>query len=367
MVGLWAPAAAVWLSCASTPRPPQECQPKVGIHRWQPQFHVIAPMFPGKNGTRWPGGVNDANAVWQLGGVGHIMHQCDGGPAGVPCGGGWEGPNTFVTRESPCTCILKNSSRGRTEASHMFSGGINASAGQCWHDDDHNYLDSGHIGVVHVPNVAACCDACHQNASAGCAFFTCVADSPPSRAQTYFHSWGHVVSRDMAHWARIADALVPNVTDYEHGADCDGSVSFPNGRGAPPIMLFGPGCGFRGGGDGGGGVGGGLGLGDAARVGLATPASSTDPLLTHWRKDPQNPLTFSPSSPPCSFAGRVWRGGGGSAGEHWSLLCSQNGTRARYTTPYRPFGGGGGGVAALHGPWSLADRDFGDGKLKWGV
>ena len=123
------------LIAASASSPPQECQPKGGIHRWQPQFHVIAPMFPGINGTSWPGGVNDANAVFQLNGVGHIMHQCDGGPKGVPCGGGWEGPNTFVTRDSPCTCILKNNSRGRVQASHMFSGSTNASAGQCWHDD----------------------------------------------------------------------------------------------------------------------------------------------------------------------------------------------------------------------------------------
>ena len=37
--------------------------------------------------------MNDANAVFQHAGVFHIMHQCDGGPPGVPCGGGWEGPN----------------------------------------------------------------------------------------------------------------------------------------------------------------------------------------------------------------------------------------------------------------------------------
>ena len=135
---------------------------------------------------------------------------------------------------------------------------------------------------------------------------------------------GHVVSRDLAHWTRIADALVPNVTDYEHGADCDGSISFPEGRGKPPVMLFGPGCGW---------AGGGVAAAprrrlDAARVGLATPASRTDELLTHWRKDVRNPLAFARSSPPCSFAGRVWK-----AGDHWSMLCGQNGTRARYTTP----------------------------------
>jgi hypothetical protein len=41
-----------------------ECQPKNGIHAHQPQYHVIAPQFPGKNGATWPGGVNDANGVF---------------------------------------------------------------------------------------------------------------------------------------------------------------------------------------------------------------------------------------------------------------------------------------------------------------
>ena len=36
----------------------------------------------------WPGGVNDANGVFGRDGTFHIMHQCDGGPYGMPCGGG---------------------------------------------------------------------------------------------------------------------------------------------------------------------------------------------------------------------------------------------------------------------------------------
>ena len=222
-VGGWAMrAAAAAALLAASAAEPEECQPKDGVHRWQPQFHVIAPMFPGLNGSRWPGGLNDANAVFQAGGVAHIMHQCDGGPKGTPCGGGWEGPNKFVTRDSPCTCILKNSSAGRVQASHMFSGGVNASAGQCWEDDDANYLTAGHIvPPLHVPSAAKCCDACHGQQ--GCTFYTCIAD-PPRGAQTYYHSWGHVISKDLARWTRIADALAPEVSDYEHGADC---VSFP--------------------------------------------------------------------------------------------------------------------------------------------
>ena len=96
-------------------------------------------------------------------------------------------------------------------------------------------------------------------------------------------------------------------------------MSFPHGRDKPPIMLFGPGCGYSGPPDALG-----AGLGDAPVVGLATPANASDPLLTHWVKDPQNPLAFAAGSPPCSFAGRAWSG---PKGEHWSVLCTANGTR----------------------------------------
>lgn len=74
---------------------PEECQPKNGVHMHQPQYHIIAPMFkrPENTSFLWPGGVNDANALYQHNGIFHMMHQCDGAPPGVPCGGGWEGSN----------------------------------------------------------------------------------------------------------------------------------------------------------------------------------------------------------------------------------------------------------------------------------
>ena len=75
----------------SSTLPRLECAPKVGLHRYQPQYHIISPAQPGANGTRWPEGLNDANAVFERNGVFHILHQCDGGPPGLPCGGGWEG------------------------------------------------------------------------------------------------------------------------------------------------------------------------------------------------------------------------------------------------------------------------------------
>eukprot|EP01044_Picomonas_judraskeda_P019040 COSAG03_NODE_3920_length_1759_cov_2.032530_4_plen_187_part_01 len=140
---LAAVAAAAAAQAAASPY--GECQPKVGVHAHQPQYHVIAPQFPGKNGATWPGGVNDANAVFGRSGVFHIFHQCDGGPSGVPCGGGWEGANPHPT---------------------------------------------------------------------------------PAESK-WFHSWGHVISKNLATWQRLPDALTPNLTNYEHGEACDGSISFP--------------------------------------------------------------------------------------------------------------------------------------------
>ena len=268
---------------------PAECQPKDGIHRHQPQFHVIAPMFPGANGTSWPGGVNDANAIFQHRGVFHMMHQCDGGPAGLPCGGGWEGRNPH----------------------------------------------------------------------------------PDKDEQTFFHSWGHVVSTDLARWRRVPDALTPSFKGYEHGSDCDGTVSFPAGLG--PVALYGPGCGFS------GGEGRGEGLPgrrrvrrDAARIGVAVAANASDPWLLGWVRSPNLPVTFAPGSPPCSFAGTVWKHND----THWSLVCSGSGnpeeelesnakvagggTRQRYTAPVT------GGVNGIAGPWTLVDPAFGGAAAELG-
>ena len=48
--------------------------------------------------------------------------------------------------------------------------------------------------------------------------------------QTWWHTWGHLVSKDLIHWKRLPDALTPppygTAGDYEFGEDCDGTLSF---------------------------------------------------------------------------------------------------------------------------------------------
>lgn len=42
------------------------CQPKTGLHQHLPQYHIIAPLQPGRNGTQWPSGLNDVNGLLQV-------------------------------------------------------------------------------------------------------------------------------------------------------------------------------------------------------------------------------------------------------------------------------------------------------------
>ena len=257
-------------ACSAAAASYGECQPKDGVYRHQPQYHVIAPLFA-RNGSalRWPGGVNDANAVFERAGVFHIMHQCDGGPPGVPCGGGHEGP-----------------------------AGADRPAGE----------------------------------------------------QVWWHTWGHVVSRDLVRWQRVRDALTPEAANYEHGADCDGTVSFvasAAGGGTAPVMLFGPGCDFKKGTE--GAARRGRRRLDTAAVGVARPANASDPLLLDWVKDAANPVRFDGA--PCSFAGTLWRSSNASGGGTWNMVCAAGGQWARYTTD----------DDALHGPWAMADPSFAGG------
>ena len=209
----------------------------------------------GRDGTAWPMGLNDANAVFQHGGTWHIMHQCDGGSVGGPCGGGHEGP---------------------------------------------------------LP-------------------------SPVPGEQTYWHSWGHVVSTDGARWKRVADALTPTVhgVDHDHGSEGDGAVSFPDGK---PVLLYSSGAGFD------------FPKGLTLVTGLARPADPTDPELVRW--DKHTPLTWENGTAPCALAGRIWRSGG-----KYHMVCVTTGLTppwthkvpdARYETTN----------SSLEGPWRMADPRF---------
>ena len=165
---------------------------------------------------------------------------------------------------------------------------------------------------------------------------------PPREPQLRdFHaSWGHVVSKDLIHWKRIANALDPgpNGTYDWHDGDCDGWVTLPSQSGfAHPIMTFGPDCARPL-----------LKPNDTPRVGIARPADPHDPLLAIWIKDPKNPIDFGPSLP-CSFTGTVWRDGPHSP--NTSMVCCVNDLHnawGRYTTD----------DPSLHGPWALADPSF---------
>jgi hypothetical protein len=74
--------------------PPRECQPMLGDLRFVPQFHAIPEMVQQRATDKlwWPGQANDANAVFEHGGVAHIMFQTDctaldANPGGICAGG----------------------------------------------------------------------------------------------------------------------------------------------------------------------------------------------------------------------------------------------------------------------------------------
>ena len=152
--------------------------------------------------------------------------------------------------------------------------------------------------------------------------------------QTYWHSWGHVTSSDGARWRRVHDALQPTVNgiDSDHGADCDGTVSFPEGLPAGAVITYGPGCGFH--------------CANRSQpfcgppdVGLALAANASDPQMIRW--EVVRPMQFEPGSKPCDYAnppGRIWKA---ASGTHWNMLCGAGNETAK-----DPFGRG------SRGPWA---------------
>jgi hypothetical protein len=65
---------AVAAAQPSLARPGPECLPRVGPHRWVPQFHLMGPMVR-VDGMLWPGDLNDANGILEHRGVFHAMFQ----------------------------------------------------------------------------------------------------------------------------------------------------------------------------------------------------------------------------------------------------------------------------------------------------
>ncbi len=167
---------------------------------------------------------------------------------------------------------------------------------------------------------------------------------PVAGEETYWHSWGHVVSQDGVRWQRVADALTPTIglsSNSDHGGDVDGAVSFPDGNGEP-VIMFGMGAAWD------------FQEGRPLITGLARLVNLSDVNMVHWSK--RKPLTFENGSAPCALAGRVWRS---KDNRHYSMVCVTVGMKppgsrtlpdARYETPV--------GGAGLEGPWRLADARF---------
>eukprot|EP00947_MAST-08B_sp_MAST-8B-sp1_P000994 g994.t1 len=105
-------------------------------------------------------------------------------------------------------------------------------------------------------------------------------------------SWGHVAG-NISHWTCLPAALAPGVdgdgarTPYDNASAFTGSATVVNGTNPTLQYIAMPG----------------------SRAAQAFPMDHSDPLLTHWRKDPRNPLDAHAHGPAHDTLGctAAWR------------------------------------------------------------
>jgi len=121
--------------------------------------------------------------------------------------------------------------------------------------------------------------------------------------------WGHVVSRDLAHWARLPVALW-NDHDYDNSAVFTGSTTIVEGRPKivyPGICKQGPGC-LTG-----------------ITFAVAEPSNLSDPFYTDWSKAARNPIVNTSDWDPST----AWRTQHG----EWRFLAASSGNLPMYASP----------------------------------
>ena len=160
--------------------------------------------------------------------------------------------------------------------------------------------------------------------------------------QANWTDWAHIVSADLVRWTRLPSALAPR-------GDWDGTLTIIDGK---PVILYDcnavADCLPPSHPDGS--------PNDHSIVGVARPADYNDPNLTHWLKDPRNPIAIL-NGRPGAGPSNLWQVAG-----KINMLMAQgkHGPVARYETddpslhnwtvaqPYPFWSNTGGGVEIFH-------------------
>ncbi len=128
--------------------------------------------------------------------------------------------------------------------------------------------------------------------------------------------WAHAISYDGARWKNKRYPLTPDdVHSYDARGAYDGSLTVdPDVNGGEPLILYDivpapePQNDTES-----------VDLGDLPLLGVARPTDPSDPELTEWTKDINNPVDFS-GGPGASFPSQVWK-----TGDHYNFIA--NGVR----------------------------------------